>query len=230
MRRHVFITQREACMSQNSFDIVFTGVIVPGNDPARVKANFAALFKTEVAKVEPLFSGKRFVIKKGLDEATALKYQKALREAGAIVHMEPSGAATPVAAPAKPAVPPAAVQTANTPAPSTPESGGLNATIDPPGVVLIEPEQVTPPDIDISHLHMDEPGVTLVPPADVPALDVNLNGMSMAEPGVVLIEPVTVPDLDVDTSAMTLAEPGVQLVEPESLTTPDIDTSKLSLT
>ncbi|MGE0080180.1 MAG: hypothetical protein AB7U81_02665 [Thiohalomonadaceae bacterium] len=214
-------------MTQHSFEIVFNGVIVPGSDPAQVKRNLAAMFKTEVAKVEPLFSGRRFVIKKGLDQATALKYQKALREAGAIVQVEnPAAAAATAESPAAPAATP------TVPAPATPApaaEGGLQATIDPPGVVLVEPEKVVPPVIDTSGLSLDPPGVTLVAPAAVADLDVNLSGLTMAEPGVVLVEHPKVADLAVDTSAMTMAEPGVQLVEHAPVSAPDIDTSKLSL-
>jgi len=212
-------------MSQ-TYDIVFTGVIVPGSEQAQVRRNLAALFKTEPAKIEPLFSGKRFVIKKGLDEATALKYQKALREAGAIVHMESAAEA------ANPAVsaPPARPSTSPAPTAPTPQAPGrLDATIDPPGVVLVAPERIEAPNIDTSHLHMDPPGVVLVPAVDAPPLAVDLSGLSMAEPGVTLVQHPVTPDLQVDTSAMSLAEPGVQLVEPEYMTAPDIDTSQLSL-
>ncbi|MCK9530193.1 MAG: hypothetical protein M0R77_06480 [Gammaproteobacteria bacterium] len=213
-------------MSQ-TYDIVFTGVIVPGSDQAQVRRNLAALFKTEPAKIEPLFSGKRFVIKKGLDEATALKYQKALREAGAIVHME-AAAATELSTPsANPSAPRAVSPAPAAPAPQAPK--GLDATIDPPGVVLVAPERIEAPNIDTSHLHMDPPGVVLVSAVDAPPLAVDLSGLSMAEPGVTLVQHPVTPDLQVDTSAMSLAEPGVQLVEPEYMTTPDIDTSQLSL-
>lgn len=202
-------------MSQDSFDIVFNGVMVPGSDPAQVKRNLAALFKTEVAKVEPLFSGRRFVIKKGLDEATALKYQQALREAGAIVQVENATSVTPPVNPEQTA--PAA------------EKDGLQATVDPPGVVLVEPAKVEPPVIDTSGLSLDPPGVTLVPPAVVPELAVDLSGLSMAEPGVVLVEHPEVEELVVDVSALSLAEPGVRLVEHVPVPAPDIDTSRLAL-
>jgi hypothetical protein len=231
-------------MSDNTFEIVFHGVLVPGADPAQVKRNFAALFKTEAAKVEPLFSGKRFVIKKGLDQATALKYQKALREAGAVVQVEDAaaaardalqasldkaGSAAPAARPA--AVPPAAPRAAAPAAPSAPEPqvAAGNFTMDPVGVILVAPEKVEPLQVETSHLVLDQPGVTLVAPSAVVPLQVNLSGMTMAEPGVVLKEPETVPDLKVDTGAMTMAEAGATLVEPAKVTPPVIDTSNLKL-
>jgi len=43
----------------------------------------AAIFKADEAKLAQLFSGKRIVIKKNIDQATASKYKKALNNAGA---------------------------------------------------------------------------------------------------------------------------------------------------
>jgi hypothetical protein len=225
-------------MSDNTFEIVFHGVLVPGADPAQVKRNFAALFKTEAAKVEPLFSGKRFVIKKGLDQATALKYQKALREAGAVVQVEDAAAVArdalqaslDKAGGAAPAPRPAGAPQAPA-APSAPAPGVVagNFTIDPVGVTLVAPEKFEPLQVDTSHLVLDQPGVTLVAPSAVVPLQVNLSGMTMAEPGVVLKEPEAVPDLKVDTGAMTMAEVGVTLVEPARVTPAVIDTSNIKL-
>ena len=39
------------------FNVVFAGQVVPGSDPAAVKANIARLFKANEAMVEKLFRG-----------------------------------------------------------------------------------------------------------------------------------------------------------------------------
>ena len=93
-------------MSGNTFAVVFSGKIAAGASADRVKANVAKLFKVEVAKVERLFTGARVAIKKGLDEATAKKYQMALAKAGAICDV------VKVAAPAAKPGPSAAAATA----------------------------------------------------------------------------------------------------------------------
>jgi hypothetical protein len=77
------------------------------------------MFKTDDAKLEQLFSGKRIVIKKNIDQATAAKYQTALNRAGAECEVKPLGGAAP-AAPAAAAAPVAAPAESN--AAATPSS------------------------------------------------------------------------------------------------------------
>lgn len=215
-------------MSDQNFEIVFYGVLADGADPMQVRKNVAALFKTEPAKVEPLFSGKRFVIKKGLDHATAAKYEAALRKAGALARIENPAAAREEEAPAAKTGPNAAPEAEA--APARADGGALaGVSVDPPGVTLIEPETIEPLQVDTSRLVLDQPGVILIEPTDVPPPEVNLEGVTMAEPGVLLKEPDEVPALEVDLGGMSMAEPGVVLVEPEQVTTPDIDTSRLEL-
>ncbi len=216
-------------MSDNSFEIVFYGAMAPGTDPIQVRKNVAALFKTEVAKIEPLFSGKRFVIKKGLDQATAAKYEAALRKAGALARIENPTAPQQNASPEVKAEAGRAPTSETPAAPPAQGSALAAATIDPPGVVLVEPENVEPLQVNTAHLLLDQPGVVLVEPTEVHPPQVNLDGMTVAEPGVILKEVEEVPDLEVDLSSFTMAEPGVVLIEPEKITTPDIDTSRLQL-
>ncbi len=68
-----------------SFEIVFRGDIQLGKQLADVKSALQQLFKIDAAKVEALFSGKPVVLKRGLDKASAEKYQDALTKAGALV-------------------------------------------------------------------------------------------------------------------------------------------------
>ncbi|GGJ79315.1 hypothetical protein [Pseudomonas matsuisoli] len=66
----------------HGFEIVFEGELMPEADPAHVRANLARLFQVDAGRVEALFSGTR-VLKTGLDEASATKYQQVLAKAGA---------------------------------------------------------------------------------------------------------------------------------------------------
>ena len=72
----------------NHYQLVFNGTISEGQDADEVKRNLATLFKTDEAKVEQLFNQLPFVVKKNIDYDSALKYQKALRDAGAICQLE----------------------------------------------------------------------------------------------------------------------------------------------
>jgi len=74
-------------MSDTRYNLVFSGQVVGGADPATVKQNLAKLFKIDAARVEALFSGKPAVLKKDADQAAAMKFRAALRQAGAQCQM-----------------------------------------------------------------------------------------------------------------------------------------------
>ncbi len=184
-------------MSEKTFEAVFKGRIVTGAEPSRVKSNLARLFKTDATRIEAMFSGKRVVIKRGVDEATARNYQAALRKAGAIVEVV-NTAAPPVARIPVPAEPPA-------PSLSMAEVG----------VTLVEPKEIQEPDIDTSDLSVAEPGVTLVEPREIPEPDIDTSDLSVAEPGVTLVEPREVEAPEYDLSDLEMAPPGTRLSDQE---------------
>ncbi len=213
-------------MSQKTFDVVFSGKLVEGAALEKVKANVAALFKVEVAKVGRLFSGGAVPIKKGVDAATAKKYQMALLKAGAICKVVDRSAATarPVSAAAKPstrapspastaASSQAAAELQRSVVKAPPKSlGELGAAqIDAPGVTLVEHQEVPPPQIDTSALSVDQVGADLTEHEEVPELQVDLSTFSVGEVGESLGEEQPFVPLEVDTSSMALEEPGADL-------------------
>ena len=243
-------------MADDRFQVVLTGTVAEGFELAQVKANVAALFKVELDKVDKLFGAQPVAIKKGLDEATARKYQQALQRAGAVSLVQDIApvAAPPKAGPAEPTV--AAVQADHGTGTGTVtdmgdaeripsvDSGlhkyvikaaqqGLGeleqAQLDAPGTILIEPEAVPAPQVDISGLQMDEPGVVLVAVEPVPELQLDLSGLSMDEPGATLTEAKDEPKLEVDLEGLRVDEPGTVLVEKQETPEPKIDISKLKL-
>ena len=70
-------------MSDELFEVAFSGQISDGAEPGEVKAKVGKMFNADDAKLAQLFSGRRVVIKKNIDRATATKYQTALNRAGA---------------------------------------------------------------------------------------------------------------------------------------------------
>ena len=89
-------------MSDQLFEVAFSGQISDGANPDEVKARVGKIFNADDAKLAQLFSGKRIVIKKNIDRATANKYQTALNRAGAvceIVQMGGGETAAPATAP-----------------------------------------------------------------------------------------------------------------------------------
>ena len=241
-------------MSQKTFEIVFSGKLIEGAAPEKVKANVAALFKVEVAKVERLFSGATVSIKKGIDEATAKKYQMALHRAGAITQVvNRAGAATPEATAAGTAPAKAAAatpqQAAATPKSATTEKSAADmglqksvvkqapsdvgelasAGIDAPGTVLVEHQDIPRPEIDTSSLQLDLPGAELIEHEEVIEPEFDLSGISLGEEGEALGEETPFEPLEVDVSTISMDKPGVTLKEHEEVPEPQIDTSKLSL-
>jgi hypothetical protein len=78
-------------MSDQLFEVAFFGQVSAGADPQEVKAKVGKIFNADDAKLAQLFSGKRIVIKKNVDQATAAKYQTALNRAGAECEISPLG-------------------------------------------------------------------------------------------------------------------------------------------
>ncbi len=171
-------------MSDDLFEVSFAGVVRDGEDPAEVRAKVGKMFNADEAKLAQLFSGKRIIIKKNIDQATAAKYQTALTRAGAECEVRPMGgaapaAAEPQAAPAGTEAAPAAAAAAQVyqtqydgevaPPPQTDPLGitgdqieDLSATIAPVGSELQDEYQAPDePQIDISGLDMAPVGSDL---------------------------------------------------------------------
>jgi hypothetical protein len=78
-------------VSNDLFDIVFRGDILPGHQLVEVKQRLAQLFKADEARINALFAGGAVPLKRNLDRAAAEKYQAVLRKAGADVQVSPAG-------------------------------------------------------------------------------------------------------------------------------------------
>jgi hypothetical protein len=170
-------------MSDQLFEVAFSGQVSAGASLDDVKARVAKMFNADDAKLAQLFSGKRVVIKKNIDRATASKYQTALNRAGAeceVVAMAggapAQSAATPAAEqPVAAAKPVAAVQVetgdhGEVPPPpqldplgiSADEIEDLEATIAPVGSELRDDyQEVEAPEFDLAGLDVAPVGSDL---------------------------------------------------------------------
>ncbi|PKM22564.1 MAG: hypothetical protein CVV10_03630 [Gammaproteobacteria bacterium HGW-Gammaproteobacteria-14] len=170
-------------MTDARFNVVFAGEIVNGADQAKVRENLAAAFRMDMAKVEALFSGKRVVVKKDADQATAMKFRAVMKQAGALCDLERVGA-EPVetapaeerpAAPAKPpAAPVASAPSATTDSAPVFQSGSMETVgtirtggtgfsgpfeVAPAGADMAQTKDMPPPMVpDVSHLSVAPPG------------------------------------------------------------------------
>ncbi len=70
------------------FNIVFSGRLLPNKTNEEVQKNMASLFKTSEERIAQLFSSDTVVIKKNLDYSAAIKYQSAIKQAGALVVLQ----------------------------------------------------------------------------------------------------------------------------------------------
>ncbi len=75
-------------MSDNRFKIVFDGTLLPGVDSTTAKLNLAELFKSDVAAVEKLFTGRPVALKRDLSSSDAQTYLTALKNAGIDARIE----------------------------------------------------------------------------------------------------------------------------------------------
>lgn len=209
-------------MANSSYAIVFDGKIKDGFTTDQVKANFAKVFKTDITRVEALFSGKTVVIKKDLDKANAAKYHQVLQKAGAETRVMAQ----------KPA--------ATSPVPAPGPAGGQPDVL-PAGADLLRPEErrkVQAVDVDISHLAVERNVATFGPvdeeepekqsaPPETAAPDFDLApvgaDMSDAPEAVELPEP--------DLSAFSIAEVGADVLaeKPAAAVAPELDLSQLSV-
>lgn len=164
-------------MSEQRYEVVFRGDVVPGQSIVDVKGRLAELFNAEASRIDNMFSGRPVVIKRNVDKDTAQRYQDSLRKAGAVVEIRRFVADTLESL------------TRDDPEPSpSQELPAPSVDVAPVGADVLTAEyrrDYTPADIDTSHLSIAETG------ADV--LQEN--------------ERRVIPDREVDTSHLSVAKP-----------------------
>ena len=192
-------------MSDQLFEVAFSGQISEGADLEEVKARVGKMFNADEAKLAQLFSGKRIVIKKNIDQATAAKYKTALNRAGAECEICSSGGGEPAqqSAAAAPAAEPAA--TAAAPPPTEYESS-YNGDVAPPPQT--DPLGITGDQIEDLAASIAPVGSELKDDYREPEEpDIDITGFDIAPVGSVLSggkkEPEPPPP---DTSGITLAD------------------------
>ena len=190
-------------MSDELFEVAFSGQIREGENSEDVKARVGKMFNADEAKIAQLFSGNRIVIKKNVDQQTAAKYETALNRAGAgceVKSMSPPSAVVIATSPPPLETPAAAAPTPSpvsdveygdvAPPPKTDPLGitgddieDLSVSIAPVGSALQDDiKPVEEPQIDISEFAVAPVGADLgsgKKKADPPPPDTT--GLSMAD-------------------------------------------------
>lgn len=198
-------------MADARFDVIFSGKLQAGAEPAQVREQLARLFKVEPARLAHFFTGQPVPIKRGVDTATALQYQAALAKAGVLVELvDVSVQAEPETQPPAPRAP-AAPTTRGAPVTVPPAMAARGAppvapdyTVAEAGAVLVEAAPVRAPSIDTQHLSVAAVGTLLVEPTTVAPPAFDLSGLSLDPPGTTLSDSKPVPPPQYDLSALSL--------------------------
>jgi hypothetical protein len=133
-------------MADERFDLSYKGLIAPGADPEHTRRRLTAIFKLTDKGVERLFTGKPVIVKRNVDAATAVQFEKIFAHAGAILTVIPldeSGLSEGMGSAAEPE--PETIE----PAVDTPR-----LSLAPLGGVLEEPPLVGTPALDLSYLSL----------------------------------------------------------------------------
>lgn len=199
-------------MADQQFKIVYAGRLAEGANQPEVATALARLFKTEVAKIAPMFSGQPVVLRKGLDAATAAQYLAVLAKAGALAEqVAMTDAPSPEPAPA---------------AQAATASSELPAALAPPAPAIARAAEAQPeaPDLGLAAV-----GALLVEAIDVQAPEVDISGLSMAAAGVLLVEPEVIPEPHYALDGLTLDPVGITLDDKPEPPPRQFDLSQLSL-
>lgn len=156
------------------YEIAFSGELAPGATLEQVEANLARLFQADAQRIALLFSGRRIVIKQGLDYDSVEKYRQAMARAGAVAEVRPM----PVEVEEIELAPPPAEAPTSAPAPQP------GATPAPLNVIPRDEYMAAFADVEAPDFGLAPTGADLQdsrPATQAPALD--LSGFSLAPVG-----------------------------------------------
>lgn len=191
-------------MSDQLFEVAFSGEISEGASADDVKARLGKMFNADEAKLALLFSGRRVVIKKNIDRATADKYKTALNRAGAECEVASMGGE---AIPAKPAAAvPAAGTAASAATPTAQYKSSYDGEVEPPPQV--DPLGINGDDIEDLAVTIAPVGSELQDDYEEPEEpDIDVAGLEVAPVGSELGTAPKKPDPPPpDTTGITMAD------------------------
>ena len=225
-------------MSEETFQILVNGTLTEGAEIEQVKQNIAKLFKTTIDKVEPMFSGRKLAVKKGLDKQTALKYKAAISNAGLAAAVAPMANEAPVSKDqtdnSSSSLDNASLAATGSTMDETPAAAPANIdtsdlVMNSVGETLAEAAQIPEPDIDTSQMSMGEVGGDVADYTPTPEPDIDISKLDMGDAGENVMQYETVPDADINIDALSMAHAGEDVMQHEEVAPANIDTSNLDL-
>lgn len=185
-------------MIEGQYDVIFRGQIVKSFELTDVKANLVKLFKSTPEAVERLFTGSEVTIRKGLDYAAAMKYQSALRNAGALALIKEVEAEKQTSSPVQ-----EVKKTVSTPSVTSVDSHESTEKL--PGKDS-NSEEVEETDNASEGLTMAQVGAQILPPKVYEQRDVDTSDLSLAKAGERILpekEPEKHPQPSIDHLSLT---------------------------
>jgi hypothetical protein len=211
------------------YDVYFAGQILDGNDLLSVRDNLTKLFNADEPTLDLLFSGKAYLVKRDCDNDTALKYKRAMEQAGAFPIIKATGVTVATEEQPPPSVSAAQKIAALASAPdergfqqtasdsssskSTSEASGEPESIEltPAGTeVLCEEERAEPVtrEIDTTGLEVDTTATRLSEEATPQQAMLDTEHLSLADAG------ETIPNLPSTDTPLTPSLDGLALTDP----------------
>ncbi len=186
-------------MIDGIFNVVFRGQIVKSFDEATVKDNLVKLFKSSPQAIERLFAGGDTIIRKSLDYSQAMKYQSALKKAGALaliqeVEAEQNDSQSPHSIPKQ-------AQEQQTQEQQTQNQQSQAQQAAPQSQV-----ESTSENEPTSHMTIAEVGAQILPPKEYEKREVDTSALSLGKVGEQIIppkEPEPAPDVSIDHLKLT---------------------------
>lgn len=228
-------------MTQNTYDVSFSGVLAEGADLSQVKNNVAKLFKTDIQKIEVMFSGKRVVIKRNLDQQSALKYQAAMKQVGAICDVtekQPEVKAQEVqeySAENPPPIPSPTSAASSQPASTQPAQRVVvkpNAEIPQKPITNDEGADTNAQPVsmgDMASVTIAPPGETIIKYEQITEPVIDVSAISVDESKSDLVEHKVIPKPNIDVSAISMDCSGADLVQHENIAEPEFDISAFNI-
>lgn len=224
------------------YDVCFAGEILENRELSAVRLKLARLFKAEEATLDKLFSGTTQIVKRGCDRETALKYKKAMEQAGAkaIVRASTQGESSPAATGTKEATSAAERIARLAGAPDTAQArpastAGGDITVAPPGSDVLRPDErasESSAEIDTSAIELMDSGVDLSDGSAEPPPAPDTSHLSMGEVGEdIPTLPSSAEPLSPDISGIALSPANTDFSDcaPPAAAAPDLDLSSLDL-
>lgn len=194
-------------MSDELYEIAFSGQIEQGADLETVKMHIGRMFKADEQRLAQMFSGRRVLIKRQTDAATMAKYRGAFEKAGAICEVRALSGDT---APAVAATPSANNQAGTNPA----EASGEPYQSRYPESDLV-PQALLSDPLGIQGAKIEDLQADIAPVGsqmqhqinEAPEAEFDLNGLDVAPVGSTLASGAEeTPPAPPDTSGLSLAD------------------------